>query len=149
MILNPFAFLIGRTIAKNRGVPDRTATTDGFAAALVKPWILGIVLVSALARNQASASSGPTRLPSGRLTVTAIPARQAGCIVLFWDGGAPGAYYDVNRTNGASPQVFQTSDTVYIDSSLKSGLTYVYTVSYVDPASGNMITSAAVSAVAP
>jgi hypothetical protein len=126
MILNPFVFLIGRTIAKNQGVPDRTATTDGFAAALVKPPILGIVLVSALARNQAPASSGPTRLPSAQLSVTAIPAKQAGCIVLVWDGGPPGVYYDVNRTNGASPQSFQTSDTVYIDNTLKSGLsTYI------------------------
>lgn len=71
MILNPFVFLIGRTIAKNRGVPDRTATTDGFAAALVKPPILGIVLVSALARNQVIGSGStpaPTPTPTPIIT---------------------------------------------------------------------------------
>jgi IPT/TIG domain len=56
MILNPFTFLIGRSIALNRGVSSGTATTDGFLAGVVRPPVLGIVLVSAIARNQASST---------------------------------------------------------------------------------------------
>jgi hypothetical protein len=55
MRFNIFTFLIGRLIAQNRGVPAGVATTDGFVAGILRPPILGIVLVSAIARNQAAA----------------------------------------------------------------------------------------------
>jgi hypothetical protein len=63
MRFNIFTFLIGRLIAQNRGVAARTATADGFIAGVVRPPVLGIVLVSAIARNQAvalPAAQGPS-----------------------------------------------------------------------------------------
>ncbi len=79
MRFNIFTFLIGRLIAQNRGVPTGTATTDGFVAAVLRPPILGIVLVSAIARNQAAAlpaayAQGPSLDPNTPLAPANPPA---------------------------------------------------------------------------
>ena len=55
MLLNPSTFLIGRAIAQNRGVDSATATRDALVGSIIKPPMLGVVLVSAIAQNQ----SGP------------------------------------------------------------------------------------------
>jgi hypothetical protein len=53
MLINPFTFLISRSIAQNRGVDSTTATRDAFVGSIIKPPMLGVVLVSAIAQNQA------------------------------------------------------------------------------------------------
>lgn len=67
-----FGFLIGRAIAQNRGVPSGTAATDGFVAGVVRPPVLGIVLVSALARNQVASLPAPAPAPAPTLTAVTV-----------------------------------------------------------------------------
>jgi hypothetical protein len=62
MRLNFLSFVLCDFIAKNRGVPNAIATRDGLVGALIGPPILGVVLTSALAQNQAS--SLPVTSPS-------------------------------------------------------------------------------------
>ena len=72
MRFNIFTFLIGRLIAQNRGVSAGTATTDGFIAGVVRPPVLGIVLVSALARNQVAALPAPVTASIPTLTTVTV-----------------------------------------------------------------------------
>jgi len=97
MILNPFVFLIGRTIARNNGVPDGQATTDGFAASIVKPPVLGLVLVSALAKSQAQSLTRPAAPP---VTVVRPPVIND----MSATTGAPGSALTLDGANFGSTQ---------------------------------------------
>ena len=64
-IINPITFLLSRTIAENRGVSDAEANRLGFVGSVMRPPILGVVLASAIASNEA-ASQATTSSSTGQ-----------------------------------------------------------------------------------
>ena len=90
MVINPFIFLVSRSVAQSRGVSDQEATKLGLVGAMIKPPVLGIILASTVAGNEAPP---PVRrggglfgamlrrpLPPPRPQVLAIAAQPPGMI---------------------------------------------------------------------
>ena len=122
MIFNPLAFLIGRTVAKNQGAPDATATTDGFLAGILKPTILGVALVSTIARTQASTSGRQ----SSQLVVTA-KALSEDEVFLTWNPVQGADNYEVIRLDRYK-RSWNTEVLVFKDDEVEGDTNYFYLV---------------------
>ncbi len=156
MTTNPvFAILLGRTIARAQGVSDAEATRLGLLGALVtrRP-VLGLVLVSAIARREAaSAAAGTVTVPTLQLAATSQP----GSVGLSWawsPSAPPGSLtYTVRRSTSSGKEKTlgqgQGQDLVdnrYTDSDVKDDKTYYYVVDVLDDSDNRIGTSNEVSA---
>jgi hypothetical protein len=75
MIINPFTFLIGRTLALNQGASASAATSDGLIGSLIRPPVVGIVLASAIARSQEASAPPATSAP---IITSILPSSSSG-----------------------------------------------------------------------
>ena len=141
MIFNPFAFLIGRTIALNRGVANNVATSDGLIGGVVRPPVLGVVLVSAISQNQArSVGSGPGPVTTSAPTLTAATVNanantmtlagtnfgsdvNAITVTFSWTGGS------VSATSPQVTQATNTAITLTVPGGIPPGVSVTLTVS--------------------
>jgi fibronectin type 3 domain-containing protein len=140
MTFNAFGFLIGRTVAKGRGVSDQEATRLGLVASMLRPPALGIVVTAAIAGNEAQSANavpGPV-LILNQPTTSSSPDS----VNLNWNAitGAS-AYYVFRGFDAQRPSYLdQSSMTSYSDQSADKETTYYYSVHAVD-ASNNLIAS--------
>ena len=143
MLIDPYAFFFGLAIARNRGLPANTATSDAFVASVIRPRVLGIILVSALARSQRPTPTGGVVVAvSPQLTAAAVSSSQ---INLFWTAPIGAETYNLSRGTKSSSEggkkkqiAGDLTDLSYSDSSLDADKTYFYSVDAFD-ADGNLI----------
>ena len=156
MTTNPvFAILLGRTIARAQGVSDAEATRLGLLGALVtrRP-VLGLVLVSAIARREAaSAAAGTVTVPTLQLAASL----GSGGVGLSWawsPSAPPGSLtYTVRRSTSSGKektlgqgQGQDLVDNSYTDSEVTVNKTYYYVVDVLDDSDNRIGTSNEVSA---
>src|SRR5712692_6075881 len=152
MTTNPvFAILLGRTIARAQGVSDAEATRLGLLGALVtrRP-VLGLVLVSAIARREAaSAAAGTVTVPTLQLAATSLGS---GDVRLSWawsPSAPPGSLtYTVRRSTSSGKektlgqgQGQDLVDNSYTDSEVTVNKTYYYVVDVLDDSDNRIGTS--------
>ena len=128
MIFNPLALLLGRMVAKNQGASDATATSDGFLAGIVKSPVLGIALVSAIAKNQASPAS--TSIQQSSPLVVNATALSEEEIILIWKPIKDADSYDVIRLdrNLRGKQPWNTDVPGFDDEEVEGKTNYFYVV---------------------
>lgn len=133
-----FRFLIGDAIARSFGVPSGTAASDGLLAAIPKALPVGIVLVSAIARQQAASAASAPASQNTSPQLAAVPASTSE-INLFWSPSSDQRVkaYTIWRGESSGNESFVDTaglDLTYSDTdeSLKKGTQYFYVVKAAD-----------------
>ena len=149
MIINVPSFLYGFLIAQGQGVSDAEARRLGLVAAVVPRRVLGLVLVSAIAKNEAA--SGAAGIPSRAAPVLAATPSSTE-IDLSWTPTTGAATYTVRRAKSSGAEKVLPRGqgqgltvTSYTDSDVTTGTTYFYKVDALDANDNRITTSNEVS----
>jgi hypothetical protein len=140
--MNLYRVFLGTAIARRFGVKSPTDFTDGIISAVPRSTAVGVVLVSAIAPNQAASAPGAKQSLSLQLTAAAASSSQ---INLIWTGVPdPNATYSIFRGTSSgnedmnNPIGEELDNLTYSDSRLKSKTQYFYVVQAFD-AKGNVV----------
>jgi hypothetical protein len=94
MKFNPVVFFIGRSVAAFQGVPAAEANKLGLLGAMLRPPVMGIVLASAVARNEAASTRSTVIVPA--LQLTAVTGSSS-VINVFWNSFPGAATYTLTH----------------------------------------------------